>query len=174
MVELHSAIIEIARETRIDPPLALALCAQESSFNQWAWNPEPRYRYLWNIIQSNPFRQLSAAENKSEIPPNDFPAPPGCPRDAEWWGQQASWGIAQIMGAVARERGFRGRFLPQLCDTTVGLPLALEHLRIYIVQFQDIYKGLEAYNGGPGAVGRNASYADAVMERVKKWEGMIR
>ena len=85
------------------PPLLItALVEQESAGDPYAWNPEPRYRYLWDVKRNAPFRTPTEAERASEIPPHDFPTLGG-DRDQEWWGQQASWGLMQVMGAVARE-----------------------------------------------------------------------
>lgn len=165
----HLIIVSIAHEYGIEPSLALALCEQESTFDPWAHNPEPNYRYLWDVLRNRPFRKLTPQENASEIPPADFQTFPGVPRDTEWWDQQASWGMAQIMGAVARERGFMGRFLTQLCDPKIGLPLSFAHLRIYLHRYGGIFRALEAYNGGPGAVGHNPGYAQAVLEKQTKW-----
>lgn len=165
----HLVITTIAKEYGIEPSLALALCEKESSFRPWAWNPEPKYRYLWDIFRNRPFRQLTPEENASEIPPEDFPTFRNVPRDAEWWGQQASWGLAQIMGAVARERGFSGEFFTELCDPKIGLPYSFMHLRGYLRRYGDTFHALEAYNGGPGKVGKNMEYASDVLAKQKKW-----
>ena len=93
--------------------LVIAVVEVESAGNSWAWNPEPRYRYLWDVKRGRPFRPLTEAERASEIPPDDFSCIAG-DRDQEWWGQQASWGLMQVMGAVAREHGFRGPYLTEL------------------------------------------------------------
>jgi hypothetical protein len=150
-------------------PLVLAICEQESAFDPWAWNPEPKYRYLWDIILAKPFRKLTPEEGASEIPPTDFTAHRGVPADAEWWGQQASWGLMQVMGSVARERGFQGRFLSELCDPLVGLKYGCLHLAGYLKRFKDPYPALEAFNGGPGAVGKNPKYAGEVLARIEKF-----
>lgn len=166
----HLLVVSLAHDHKIDPPLALALAEKESTFDRWAWNPEPRYRYLWDVHQNAPFRPLTAEENVSEVPPADFPSYHGVPRDAEWWGQQASWGMMQIMGAVARENGFVGRHFPQLCEPKVGLPLSFRHFSKYLARYHDVFRALEAYNGGPGAVGRNAKYATEVLARVGRFK----
>lgn len=104
----------------LPPSLVRAVIQVESSWNPWAWNPEPRYRFLWDVRRNIPFRTLTQDEIASESPPADFPFLAG-DRDQEWWGQQASWGAMQIMGAVAREVGFSGRYLTELCDPMVGV-----------------------------------------------------
>jgi hypothetical protein len=122
----------------------------ESGGNPWAWNPEPRYRYLWNVRSQRPFRQPTDFELMSETPPNDFPCLAGdC--DQEWWGQQASWGLMQVMGALAREYGFKGPYLTQLCDVNVNLDIATAYLsRLSRWANGDATKMLAAFNAGQG------------------------
>ena len=168
-MDIHGLIVVAADRFSIQRPLVFAVCEQESSFDPWAWNPEPKYRYLWDVLLGKPFRKLTPAEEASEIPPLDFFSFKGIPADAEWWGQQASWGLMQVMGAVAREHGFLGRFLSQLCDPPVGLEYGCRHLAGYLKRFKEPFTALEAFNGGPGAVGKNAKYAGEVLARAKKF-----
>jgi hypothetical protein len=166
-MELHDLIVTFADRFAVPRPIVLAIVEQESTFDPWAWNPEPKYRYLWDVLMSKPFRKLTPAEESSEFPPPDFKAPRGVPADAEWWGQQASWGLMQVMGAVARERGFVGRFLSQLCDPPEGLKYGCIHLAGYLRRYKDPFPAIEAFNGGPGAVGKNAKYAGEVLARLE-------
>lgn len=100
----------------------------ESSVDPDAWNPEPAYRWVWDVVNNKPFR-VTSVEALDKAPPEDFPTRRG-DRDAEWWGQQASWGLMQVMGAVARERGFDPRVhFPRLCsDPQLGLAYGCAHL----------------------------------------------
>lgn len=99
----------------------------ESSWNQWAWNPEPRWRWFWNVRDRRPFRAITSMERDSQKPPDDFPMLAG-DRDQEWWAQQASWGLMQIMGAVARESGFDGKYLPEILDPEENVVLGCRYL----------------------------------------------
>lgn len=132
--------------------LVAAIVEVESGGEPWAWNPEPRYRYLWDVVRWRPFRALSAEEVRSAAPPADFSALAG-DRDQEWWGQRASWGLMQVMGAVARERGFRGPWLPAILEARTNLELGCKHLAWLRRQFFDDYGWggvINAYNaGGP-------------------------
>lgn len=112
----HPIISRDANDRGVPIQLVESMMLVESSGDTHAWNPEPHYRYLVDATTRKPFRKLTADEIRSETPPKDFPNCPGLksPVDAEWWGQQASWGLLQVMGAVAREYGFRGNF-PELC-----------------------------------------------------------
>jgi len=156
------------------PPLLItALVEQESAGDPYAWNPEPRYRYLWDVKRQAPFRTLTDAERVSEIPPHDFPTLGG-DRDQEWWGQQASWGLLQMMGAVARERGFRGVYLTELLDPVVNLEYACRHLSWLKSRFYFAYGWggvIAAYNaGGPRRTVtgpyENQGYVDQVLARL--------
>jgi len=139
-----------ARDAHLDPALVVALVAQESSGDPWAYNPEPRYRYFWNVRTQSPFRRLTAEEIEREVPPVDFPTIAG-DRDQEWWAQQASWGLLQIMGAVARETGFTGRYLTELCDPVLNLTLGCRLLhQLMLWAHGETWQAVAAYNGGRG------------------------
>lgn len=134
---IDTAIQELAeREARrhdLNPAWVLGIIAVESSGETDAYNPEPRYRYFWDLRAGAPFRRPTEAELASKFPPKDFAGPRGVDPDAEWWGQQASWGLMQVMGAVARERGFTGRHLPGLCTRPeANLQVGCRHLRAYL------------------------------------------
>jgi soluble lytic murein transglycosylase-like protein len=139
----------------------------ESDGQAFSWNPEPKYHYLWDVLHKRQFRTLNAHEVDAESPPPDFPALGGDP-DQEWWGQQASWGLYQVMGAVARERGFRGVYLPELCDALTNIEYAARHVRVLLDWADgDIIRALCAYNGGRAGNAappfRNQAYADRVL-----------
>jgi hypothetical protein len=169
----------------LDPNLLAALVEKESANDPAAWNPEPRYRYFWNVRTGAPFRPVSELELLAKFPPKDFPALAG-DADNEWWGQQASWGLTQIMGAVAREHGYRGKYLPGLvADPAANLAIGAVHLAANVKWAARLYRGLEggrqaaatraglaAYNGGRGGNAptgplRSAAYADDVLERFR-------
>ena len=176
MSDLNPVLIQSAASRHALPPLLIAaLIEVESGGNQWAWNPEPHYRYFWDVRRQRPFRAVSAAEIASERPPRDFPALAGDP-DQEWWAQQASWGLLQVMGAVARERGYMARYLPELCDPHDNLEYAcrqLSHLRGRFIEAHGWPGVIAAYNAGSprraGADGpfENQRYVDQVMARLK-------
>lgn len=152
----------------LDPVLVGALVHVESGLNPYAWNPEPRYRYLWDVRAHAPFRRLTLLEQETEIPPKDFNMLAG-DRDQEWWAQQASWGLMQVMGALARELGFRGPYLTELVDPALNLSLGCEHLgRLVRWAKGNTTQALAAYNGGKGGNEvmpfRNLDYAVKVLK----------
>lgn len=167
----HRASIEAASaKCQIDPDLVEALVIVESGGDEFAWNPEPNYRYFWDVKRNAPFRPTLREEARSKFPPKDFPTIAGDP-DQEWWGQQASWGLMQVMGAVARELGYRGRYLPSLCHIDTNLALGCLKLRQLLTWADgDEEQALAAYNGGRAGnlrrPFRNELYAAKVL--VKK------
>lgn len=134
----------------IDADVVEAMVLQESGGRTHAWNPEPKYRWFWDVRHNRPFRTVSDAEVASKWPPTDFSALTA-ERDQEWWGQQASWGLLQVMGAVAREVGFGGLYLPELCgDPALGLSLGCKHYAAMLrLSDGDPWKAVGMYNAGP-------------------------
>lgn len=161
------AIERGAAAAGVDVVLFASLCYQESTGRMWAWNPEPRYPYVWNVRTWAPFRKLTAAELISSIPPADFAALSG-DADQEWWGQKASWGVAQVMGAVAREQGFRGPFLTELCDPMVGALFGARHLYKYLKRWGDV-DGVSAYNWGSPTTRNEEAYVKPILRRAEEW-----
>ncbi len=168
-------VMEMARAHQLPEAVCLALVAVESAFDPSAWNPEPKYNYLWDVKRNKPFRRLAADELASKFPPRDFPAPPGVDPDAEYWGQQASWGLGQLMGANARALGYAGKFLPGLVlDPAEGLRLAFEHLSRIRKQFHAAtgWQGVvAAYNAGsprklPDGAWANQQYVDKIARAL--------
>jgi hypothetical protein len=156
----------------LEPRLLLALVEVESSGHPWAWNPEPAYPYLWDVHNHRPFRDRAWAETIAKIPPADFYDVRGFrgrDADAEWWGQQSSWGLMQVMGAVAREFGFRGLYLSALCDpatnVTVGGAVLAGHVKW---SDGDVAKALGAYNAGRGGwqSAKGQAYSRKVLARM--------
>jgi soluble lytic murein transglycosylase-like protein len=146
----------------LDLALVLGIAEVESSFRVAAWNPEPRYRYLVNVSTWKPFRALTPAEAASESPPADFPAPPGMPTDAEWWGQQASWGLMQVMGGVARELLCSAWSLGELlADPGLAVDLGCRHLKAKLKRYDgETAAGIAAYNLGSAMRGADGRYAN--------------
>ena len=159
-----------------DLPAALlaALVLQESGGRASAWRFEPPYRYYWDCARNQPFREPTAVERAGEMAPADFRVPDGwlVTRHTEWVGQACSWGPLQVMGAVAREYGFRGDFT-ELCGAGPGLEYGAMHLHKLRNRFQDRdgWEGVAAaYNAGSprrtraGGPWVNQEYVDSVRK----------
>ena len=117
-----------------------AICMVESTGNEWANRFEPGFRYLVGDANS-----LSPTERTN---------------------QMISWGLMQVMGAVAREHGYKGP-LPKLCDPYTGLTYGMRHLARYYAKYNDWPQTIASYNAGsPRVVGSkfvNQSYVDKVL-----------
>lgn len=167
---MMAAIAIYSRTLEIPSPLIIGIVRTESDENIYAYRVEPPYRYLVNVETKQPFRKLTANENKSEVAPKDFPYLRGISsRNTEWLGQQASWGPMQIMGAVAREYGFEQPF-PALCSYETGVLFGCLHLQKLKERFLEKHGWVgvaAAYNAGSpkyiqGGDFENQSYVDKV------------
>lgn len=161
--DIASHIIAVANRHAIPVHLVAAVCAKESSFIPQAWRPEPVYRYLWDVKKDARFRGLTPAEIASETPPPDF-ANVGGPRAQEWWGQQASWGLMQVMGANAREHGFKGVYFTDLCDPETGLEFGCRFLAQLLAR-NPVEDAVSAYNWGHPS----PKNADTYVAPVMRW-----
>jgi soluble lytic murein transglycosylase-like protein len=123
----------------LDPALVCAVVEQES-----AWDP------LAIRIELGFYRKYVQAMVLS---------------DTEKYARSFSWGLMQVMGQVAREHGFKGKYLSELCYPEVGLSIGCKVLKGKLEKAQgDVKKALLLWNGG----GRPA-YADEVLARIPKY-----
>jgi hypothetical protein len=163
-----------AQRHQLDADLVEAVCRVESGGHRWAWNPEPAYRYLWNVKTKQPFRKMTAAELASKTPPKDFPCLAG-DRDQEYWGQQASFGLMQVMGAVGREFGFQEPYLTQLCEVRYSLEIGCSVLKARLKwSGGDVDKALASYNAGVGNWKAGIGYAQKVRGQWSQVQEMRR
>lgn len=169
-VAIQEIVADIAPAFDLPPKIVEAVITVESSWQIYAWNPEPRYRWLWDVVRETSYR-LSSEQAARKAPPKDFPVLAG-DRDQEWWGQQASWGLMQIMGANARWLGFKGPYLPALCDPELNIEHGCRLLAYYRDKFEKQYDWngvFMAYNGGPYAVTHNTNpeYAQKIQRALE-------
>jgi len=67
-------------------------------------------------------------------------------------GRATSWGYCQVMGQVAREFGFSGPFLAQLCDPAINFEFGARKLaKCLVIARDDQTAALLRYNGGGDA-----------------------
>ena len=121
--DLRATIKSIARDFDLPWELIEAFATVESSLNPWALRYEPQYKYLYLL------------DDRSHLSPT------------ERVGQMCSWGLMQVMGAVAREHGFKGYF-PQLCDPVVGLRYGCLHVTKFRAKYGQWSDVIAAYNAG--------------------------
>lgn len=159
-----SEVESVAAMRGLDPNLLESLVVVESGGDPWAMRHEPAYRWLWDVRKGAPFRLLQP-EELAAVPPSDFPALAGSPGQ-EWMAQRTSWGLTQLMGAVARELGFRERYLSQLSDPELNLEWGSLLLRKLLNRADgDVSVALAAYNAGWG--GRASQAGLAYSSRVR-------
>lgn len=120
-LSLEQLIEDAARQSGVPRDLVQAICLVESSMNQWAIRFEAQYRWLSGNTETM--------------------------SDTERMGQKTSWGLMQVMGAVARDYGFTGWF-PMLCDPATGLKYGTRHLARFYQRHQNWPDAIASYNAG--------------------------
>ena len=126
------------------PELVCAVIEQESQWNCWATRYEPAFykRYIEPLLV--------------RIDP---------PNETEARMRAFSWGPMQVMGQVAREHGFAGPSLAQLCDPVTGIEFGCRVLAAKLSAAEDnVSRALLLWNGGA-----NPRYADSVLARASKY-----
>jgi soluble lytic murein transglycosylase-like protein len=137
------ALIALARaaaaQHRLAPTLVCAVVDQESSWDPFAMRYEPAFRARYVApLQLTPSEEIA---------------------------RSISWGLMQVMGQLARERGFAGEFLTALCNPATGLSVGCAALAAKIADASgDTARGLALWNGGA-----NPNYAAEVTARIAKY-----
>ena len=131
-----------AKEHGLAPALVYAICIKESSLDPWAMRYESGWR--WWLKPAYWARKVRVTSKTERV------------------AQQCSWGLMQIMGTVARERGFAGD-LPNLCDVKVGLDYGCRHVRYLFRRYDDVKQVLSAYNTGRPNTNVGRAYAADVI-----------
>ena len=128
----------------------------ESSWRPGAYRHEPTYSWLWPS-RAGPF------------------VPPGVTRATEEMAQRTSWGLMQVMGAVAREYGCVEPFVGSvLCDPQQGVEYGCKHLARLVQRFGSLVDGVAAYNAGVpkrvrGGDYANQTYVDKVIAAATRY-----
>ncbi|MGA8268053.1 MAG: lytic transglycosylase domain-containing protein, partial [Candidatus Acidiferrales bacterium] len=88
--------------------------------------------------------------------------------NTEAYSRAISWGLMQVMGQTARERGFAGKFLSELCDPATGLDAGCDLFahKLAIVEGK-IERALALWNGGA-----NPEYPTQVLARVASYAAL--
>jgi len=143
-LEVSPALTGLARDAAarysLGPALVCAVIAQESAWDTHAIRYEPGFRLRYVA----PLR----------LPPSEEIA------------RSISWGLMQVMGQVAREHEFTGKFLSALCDPATGIEIGCRVLAVKLAAaLGDPSRGLQLWNGGA-----NPDYAAQVLARVKAYK----
>ncbi len=145
---LDAKLVDLARRAAtlegLEPALVCAVVEQESGWNTWAIRYEPLFfaKYVAGLYTNN---KVSATEA---------------------YARGISWGLMQVMGQTAREKGFGSTYLSTLCDPAVGLAMGCKVLRHKLDSVGgNVARGLLAWNGGG-----NPDYANEVLARKGRYE----
>jgi len=142
--ELIALAQQKAATHQLYPALVCAVCEQESAWNPWALRYEPAFyaRYV------EPLWQRAAVRSETEARARAF-----------------SWGLMQVMGQVARENGFAGASLAELCDPAAGLEIGCRVLARKLAAAEgNVRRALLLWNGGA-----NPGYPAAVLARAENY-----
>jgi len=148
--EIQKLIEENAAKYSLPQWLIYGIVNTESGGDPWAVRFEPAFRTHYVPDQCQTF---------------------GASNETERTTRACSWGLMQIMGQVAREHGYKGEFLSELCDPATGMDYGCRHLsRFRDRHFQSLgWPGVvAAYNAGTPRKTEdghftNQSYVDKVM-----------
>lgn len=136
---------------KYDVPVGLikAIIEIESGGNTYAIRYEKNYRWLVKPLKQ--FHWHTPTERIS---------------------QKTSWGLMQIMGAVARERGFEGRYLAELCNPELGIKYGTKHLKWQYNRYDNWEDTISAYNRGNNGKDDNGDYfnQEYVDKVMKEWK----
>lgn len=144
---------EIADSYGISSNLVQAFISQESQWNPWAIRYEPTYSYLCDPDRFAKLNKITRATESTL--------------------QKMSWGLGQIMGAVARELGFEESLI-RLTEPQVNIKIMCEFIKKLQQRSTKLDDIIAMYNGGPGALERmegkykNQGYVDSVNNYLQK------
>jgi soluble lytic murein transglycosylase-like protein len=148
--QLVSLARAAAAAHQLYPELICAICEQESAWNPWAIRYEPAFyeKYIRPLVDSG------------RIAPS-----PGTSAATESRARAFSWGLMQVMGQVAREHGFAGASLAQLCDPAIGLDVGCRVFAAKLAAAEgNVTRALLLWNGGA-----NREYSVEVLARAEKY-----
>jgi len=150
-----SLISQEAKKQNIDVNLISAIVMVESAGRECAVRYEHNYRWL--------FHHRNFADDQ------------GITEQTEETFQKTSWGLMQVMGAVARELGYKGP-LVELCNPKLGLHYGCLKLKELIEREDSIEDAIASYNAGQAVKtrggfylpGTTQKYVDKVMKKYKE------
>lgn len=149
---MEKIIKEVAEKYSIPVNLVKAVVFCESADNTFAIRYEPHYKWLY---KPKYFSSRNIISDATEIE-----------------AQKTSWGLMQVMGAVARERGFTGAYLSELVMPEVGLEYGCKHLKLYYNKYKNWKDAVASYNAGSPRKKDNGEYVNQYyVDKVFKKAG---
>lgn len=146
--ELVNIAKKIAVTYALDPALVCAVCHHESAnWNTWASRYEPGFFDKYVPQDAKTFGNVCSVDTERRL-------------------RATSFGLMQIMGQVARERGFTGEYLTELCDPLNGIEYGCRELARRMKNANgDVRKALLGYNGGG-----NPNYPNLVLAHYSEYK----
>jgi soluble lytic murein transglycosylase-like protein len=147
--QVVNIVRSIAGEVGIDPNLAHAVATVESRLDPSVARYEENFHY---ILTPERFAKLLGITTRTET---EF--------------QRCSWGVMQVMGAVARELNYQAQ-LPLLLQPQLGALYGCRKLHSVLKKYSDLSEAIASYNSGSpirkNGILINQTYVDKVMERL--------
>lgn len=140
----------------LTPDLVMSIIYKESHGNPYAMRYEPAFnKWLLNQLTTENFKYHSGAIS----------------RETEIKARSTSYGLMQVMGQTARETGYEGTFLSELCEPEVGIYWGTLYLSKLLTKYGNIEEAVAAYNAGSPRRGQggnfvNQAYVDAVLAKA--------
>lgn len=148
-----STIDDVADTENVPKNLIGAIIQTESSGNKFACRFEPGYKYLYK--------------------PKEFAKDIGITEATETIFQMTSWGLCQIMGAVARETGLKGHIF-QLLDEQINIQYCCKIIKKLAQRYTERDDIIAAYNAGIPTKQLNGLYKNQVyVDKVKLYLSAI-
>lgn len=141
---------------RVEPTWVKAIIEVESAWNPYAIRYEPQYPYHFETSKCAKRARVTLATELAT--------------------QRMSWGLGQVMGALAREQGHQGS-MAELTQPELNLKHMCIRLKDLNQRAASPAEVFAAYNGGPGAMKRlesglflNQTYVDKVKGALKNYD----
>lgn len=136
-----------AKNFNLEPNLVRAVIQVESEGDTWAARFEPGWK--WFVSPKTWAKIVKVSQSTETV----------C--------QAMSFGLMQVMGAVARELGMT-EDLTKLCSPDTGIYYGCKKLRKEIDRWGSIERGLAAYNAGSPNSSVGQQYAKKVLKIFEK------
>lgn len=146
-MRLAPLIIDASKKTGVSTALLASVIHQESRGEIYAIRYEPAFfdKYVKGKTKKTSLGYI----------------PSLCSFATEQSLRAHSFGLFQMMGQVARERGFKGEFLTELLDPATNIKWGSEFLQTLLLKHEDTEKALLRWNGGG-----NPEYGKEVLAHV--------
>lgn len=151
---LKSAIKHFSQKYGLDPAIIYGICQTESALNPNAIRYEPAFYKKYIEKNEDVLKQASKIKGVSV--------------QTELRARAFSFGIMQVMGQVARENGFTGVFLTDLCRTWTGIQIGSKVFAKKLKKYPNMVEAISSYNAGRPTP-KNQKYVDKVLRFSKEW-----